>query len=72
MIVNWIERCLRLDFVPFMTTSFVVVFFNPTKGIRWGCPLSPFLFLLVVEGISRFFIHSRSTCGLKGIKLGRH
>ena len=52
-IVNWIMGCVQL-------ASFVVLingspsnFFRSTKDLRQGCPLSPFLFLLVSDALSR-------------------
>ena len=34
-------------------------FFRPSKGIRKGCPLSPFLFLLIENALSRLILHAK-------------
>jgi hypothetical protein len=67
-IVYWIMRCLS-------STSFVVLingspsgFFNASRGLLQGCPLSPFLFLLIVEGLSMLIKDARRRGILKGIK----
>ena len=67
--VNWIMGCLS-------TANFVVLingtpsnFFPASRGIRQGCPLSPLLFILVIEGLSLLIQDARESGLIRGIQL---
>lgn len=45
-------------------------FFNPTRGLRQGDPLSPFLFLLTAETFNRLILKGREIGVFKGITIG--
>jgi len=58
------------------STSYVVLingstysFFKPSKGLREGFPLSPYLFLLVTEGLSKSILDSKRNRSIHGIKV---
>lgn len=48
-------------------------FFKIYRGLRQGCPLSPLLFLLVIEGLSKLIEQANTGGKLTGIKVSsRH
>lgn len=65
LFINWISQCIS-------TASFSVSingasggFFNSTKGIRQRYPMSPYLFVLAMEGLTRL-LQSRYASGSIG------
>jgi hypothetical protein len=46
-------------------------FFIPTRGIRQGDPLSPYLFLIVVHGISSMLNHAEEAGQFNGVQVCR-
>jgi hypothetical protein len=60
------------------TSSFVVLingeatdFFRSGRGVRQGCPLSPLLFILIMEGLNRLLKHSFEEGLITGIRISR-
>ena len=46
--------------------------FTPTRGIRQGDPLSPYLFLLCAEGLSSMLTFEEEVGGIDGIRVCRN
>jgi len=68
---NWIMSCV-------ISSSFVVLLngepvdlFKSGRGLRQGCPLSPLLFILVMEGLSLLLKEGQIDVFLIGIKVSR-
>uniref|UniRef100_A0A803Q446 Reverse transcriptase domain-containing protein n=1 Tax=Cannabis sativa TaxID=3483 RepID=A0A803Q446_CANSA len=59
--------CLTTNNFSFLVNGEVTSNLIPTRGLSQGCPLSPYLFLICAEGLSRLLQHEQSI----GKKLGR-
>ena len=44
-------------------------FFSPSRGIRQGDPISPFLFILLSEALGRYLKQQKLESSLKGLKI---
>jgi len=50
--ISWIKGCMDSSSVLIMVNGSPTEEFKPTKGLRQGDPMTPFLFLVVVEGLA--------------------
>jgi hypothetical protein len=68
---NWIMGCITSATYVVLINGEPTEFFNGGRGIRQGCPLSPLLFILIMEGLS-LALKKRQEEGLvSGIKVTR-
>ena len=69
--VNWIMGCITLVNFALLINGSPSHFFTASRGIRQGCPLSPLLFILVIEGLSLLIDDARRHDLVKGIKISQ-
>ena len=69
--ISWIKGCLESSSVSVLVNGSPTEEFKPSRGLRQGDPLAPFLFLIVVEGLSRLVRQANKLKILNGVKVGR-
>ena len=70
--VNWILGCISSANFAILVNGSPSCFFTASRGIRQGFPLSPLLFILVIEGLSLLIEDAKSNGKIKGIKILSH
>lgn len=68
-LINWIMGCISTVSFAILINGSATPSFNIDRGIRQGFPLSPLLFLLVMEGLSKLIDPEKRRGGLKGLKI---
>uniref|UniRef100_A0A803NVH0 Reverse transcriptase domain-containing protein n=1 Tax=Cannabis sativa TaxID=3483 RepID=A0A803NVH0_CANSA len=70
-IVNLIHRCISSVSYSFLINGSTHGNLVPTRGIRQGDPLSPYLFIICAEGLSRLFQFEERNGNLSGMCVAR-
>jgi hypothetical protein len=68
---NWVMGCVTSTIFSILINGEATNFFQSKRGLRQGCPLSPFLFILVMEGLSILLKKGQVEGVLTGIKVSR-
>ena len=66
--INWIMELVSGAFLSIMLNGGTLQPFLPSRGISQGDPLSPFLFVIMAEGLGRSLSKVKQQNQLKGIK----
>jgi hypothetical protein len=66
---KWIMGCVTTTTFDILINGEPTNFFKSGRGLRQGCPLSPLLFILVMEGLSLALKRSQDEGTLTGIKV---
>ena len=68
-IIRWVMCCITMVSFAILINGVASPFFHVERGLRQGCPLSPLLFLLVAEVLSRFIKKAKADGDFKGINI---
>jgi len=67
--IRWVMSCITTVSFSVLINGAASPFFHAERGLRQGCPLSPLLFLLVAEGLSRAIIKAKGEGLFQGIQV---
>jgi hypothetical protein len=66
--VQLIKACTDKPWIAPLVNGRPTSFFQTQRGIRQGCPLSPFLYIIMADTLSRKFIAERTAGNIPGLK----
>jgi len=69
LMVNWIMACVQNVRFAVLINGVPSNFFHCHRGLRQGCPMSPLLFILVMDGLSRLICSAKQNGFLRGIQV---
>ena len=69
--ITWIRQCVSSASFAILVNGSPTDFFLASRGLRQGDPISPLLFLLVMEVFTRMLLAAASAGLLSGFVVGR-
>ena len=70
--VNWIMECISTVQYSLLVNGSPSKPFHPSRGLRQGNPISPYLFLFCANILSLALTREENQKNLKGVKIGRN
>ena len=70
--VRWVMALVTSSSFSILLNGSPSEIFLPSRGLRQGDPLSPFLFILMMEGLGRSIKHARVTGKIQGLQLSEN
>eukprot|EP00253_Pinus_taeda_P017122 PITA_17122 len=67
--INLIKACIENIWIAPMVNGRPTKFFSATRGLRQGCPLSPFLYILMADSLSRKLTQEQQSGTIPGIRI---
>eukprot|EP00253_Pinus_taeda_P002669 PITA_02669 len=67
--INIIKACIDNVWIAPLVNGRPTEFFSATRGLRQGCPLSPFLYILMVDSLSRKLSQEQQRGSIPGIRI---
>jgi hypothetical protein len=71
LLIDWIMSCVSSANFVVLINGEASSFFKSERGLRQGCPLSPYLFILIMEGLSLLLKKKLSEHLISGIKVSK-
>jgi len=68
--ISWIRGCMESSTVSVLVNGSPIEEFKPSRGLRQGDPLAPFLFIVVAEGLAGLVRQVVKANLLSGLKIG--
>jgi len=69
IVIRWIMACVTYTNYAVLVNGSPTRFFKAERGLRQGCPLSPLLFLLMIEGLNKMISDGKEEGSLHGINI---
>ena len=69
--VNLIKACIDRPWIAPLVNGRPTDFFQATRGLHQGCPMSPFLYILMAETLSRKLSAEKEAGYIPRIKIAR-
>lgn len=68
---QWVKACVTSTKFTILLNGSGDGFFKPTRGLRQGCALSPYLFIIAMDPLSRMLSASLNSGLIRGLRMAR-